>query len=454
MGNKFGNICNYDYCLNKEIKTEPDEINEEPSMLKKKKTAQFNQFKISNAIKETISSTRRLKNSDENMILLNTAKNTNTISSNRDLSFDSEFSGITINSCFTEKIEEEKEAFEEKEKDFEIKKLDNGDLNLNLVHSVKNNINKTLFNKTSIISIKKFKKMLTLPIEKEAEKEESQEESQEEDEKEEKEKNKEVENKKEDEKEIELKNEVIEYKGEVCNFIGELKQKDPLNGRGKLILNSGEILEGFFINGKLNRIGKYTDENGNIFEGYFQDGILNGKGTIIKLKLIKDKIKSKDILVEVKYFGNIKNFLKEGTGEEVCSEYTYEGDFHDDKKDGKGKIKYNKTGDMYEGEFKDDEITGYGTYIWGNKSQYTGYFKNGEMDGEGKFTWPSGSEYEGDYVNGIREGFGKFTWRDGKVFKGVFKKGKPRGKGILEYGGISYNAVYKNGNFRKVKGGF
>ena len=110
-----------------------------------------------------------------------------------------------------------------------------------------------------------------------------------------------------DEKEIELKNEIIEYEGEVCNFIGELKQKDPLNGRGKLILNSGEILEGFFINGKLNRIGKYTDENGNIFEGYFQDGILNGKGTIIKLKLIKDKIKSKDILVEVKYFGNIKN---------------------------------------------------------------------------------------------------------------------------------------------------
>jgi len=121
MGNKFENICSCDtYCLNKEIKTDPNEVNEEGSMLKKKKTAQFNQYKVSNVIKETISSTRRLKNSDENMILLNTAKNTNTISSNKDLSFNSSLSCITINSCFSENIEEEEEK--EKENKLELKK--------------------------------------------------------------------------------------------------------------------------------------------------------------------------------------------------------------------------------------------------------------------------------------------------------------------------------------------
>ena len=75
------------------------------------------------------------------------------------------------------------------------------------------------------------------------------------------------------------------------------------------------------------------------------------------------------------------------------------------------------------------------------------------MNGKGKFTWPSGSEYEGDYVNGIREGSGKFTWSNGKVFKGDFKKGKPKGKGFLEYRGNIYIAVYKNGSFKKFKGG-
>ena len=433
MGNKFGKICYCDsYCLNKEIKTEPDELNEESSMLKKKKTAQFYQYKVSNIVSETINSTRRLKTSEEN-IILNTAKNTNTISSNKELSFDDAFSCITINSILTEKIEGEEE--EEEEKDLEIKKEKDDELNLNLLKSANNNIKKNLFNKTSIISIKKFKRLLTLPVEKEVEKEESDED----------------EDEKEENKEVEMQNEVIEYRGEVCTFIGELTNKDPLIGKGKLLLNSGETLEGCFINGKLNKHGKYIDENGNIFEGYFQDGILNGKGTIIKLKLIKDKNKSKDTLEEIKYTGDIKNFLKEGYGEEICKEYIYEGNFHNDLKDGKGRIKYFQTGDLYEGEFKDDKINGQGTYIWKNKCQYTGEFKNGEMNGEGKFTWPNGSEYEGDYVKGIREGFGTFTWSNGKVFKGVFKRGKPKGKGIVEYGGIKYNAFYQNGSFKKCK---
>ena len=446
MGNKFENICNCDtYCLNNEIKTEPNEINEEGSILKKKKAAQFNQYKVSNTIKETIYSTRRLKNSDENMILLNTAKNTNTFSSNKDVSFDA-LSGITIISCFSETIkEEEKEKDKKKEKKLEIKKEDNDDLNLNLMKSVNNNFKKNLFNKTSIISIKKFKKMLTLPVEKENEKEESQWGD-------EKEESKEIESSKEDEKEIELKNEIITYQGEVCNFMGEITNRDPLNGKGKLILNSGETLEGQFINGKLNKLGKYIDENENIFEGYFQDGDLNGEGTIIKQKLFKDKNKSKDVLDKVKYIGNIKKFLKEGRGKEICKEYIYEGNFHKNMRDGKGRIEFLLTGDRYEGDFKNDKITGKGTYIWKNGCQYTGDFVNGEMNGEGKFTWPNGSEYEGEYANGIREGLGKLTWSNGKVFKGIFKKGKPKGKGILEYGGNKYNVVYKNGSFRKFKG--
>ena len=80
--------------------------------------------------------------------------------------------------------------------------------------------------------------------------------------------------------------------GEQCVFNGELSQREPLCGKGLLQLNNGAKLEGYFINGKLNKYGKYTDQNGTIFEGEFQNGVLNGKGKIIQLKQNKNKSRS------------------------------------------------------------------------------------------------------------------------------------------------------------------
>ena len=413
MGNTFGSVCNNgSYCLKKEIETEPNELTEENRTLERRRNTRFNTYQISNVISETIITKR--KSSEENMIILNTDKNT--FPSNKENSLDDDLNLNNMDSIFTEKLEEEKNE-NSTEKD-----------NIKLTNFGNPYFKKTLFNKQSVKSIKNLKKLFKSYSKK------KKDEENEEDEKEDEEEN---------------KNEIIIYRGEVCSFVGELKQKDPLNGRGILTLNSGEILEGYFIDGKLNKHGKYIDENGNIFEGNFQNGVLNGKGSIIKLK--KSRNNSMDVIDKIEYYGDIENFKKEGSGKEICQKYIYKGNFHNDMKEGKGKIKYNGSGDIYEGEFQNDKINGYGTYKWKNKSEYSGYFLDGEMNGEGIFKWPNGTQYEGNYVHGIKQGIGKFKWSSGKVFEGIFKNGKPNGNGIIEYDNTKYNALYKNGKIKKLK---
>ena len=62
------------------------------------------------------------------------------------------------------------------------------------------------------------------------------------------------------------------------------------------------------------------------------------------------------------YEGNWLNDKREGKG---IMKYNngdiYDGDWENDKKVGNGKMKY-KNGDIYEGEWKDDKKNGYGKY--------------------------------------------------------------------------------------------
>ena len=53
----------------------------------------------------------------------------------------------------------------------------------------------------------------------------------------------------------------------------------------------------------------------------------------------------------------------------------YEGEFKNDKRNGKGILKV-ADGDYYEGEFKDDKKDGIGIIKWANGNQYEGEFKD------------------------------------------------------------------------------
>ena len=225
---------------------------------------------------------------------------------------------------------------------------------------------------------------------------------------------------------------------EECLSKNELNDKNDKN-------NLNQNLDGF---------GKYIDENGNYYEGYFNNGELNGEGKIIKIKENnndKSINSTKKIINKVTYMGSINNFKKEGFGKETCYEYIYEGNFHNDMKNGKGKINFVNNGDYYEGIFTNDKISGYGKYIWNNKHQYIGDFIDGEMNGKGKYIWPDGSEYDGEYVNNKREGKGKFNLSNGVIFEGIFHNGKPKGKGKMLYNGSSVNSEFKDGHLKVAK---
>ena len=250
----------------------------------------------------------------------------------------------------------------------------------------------------------------------------------------------------------------IEFEGEKCIFNGVLDDKINICGKGKINLKDGRTYEGTFVDGKLEGEGTYINNKGDIYIGGFIGGKLNGKGKIIQKRENINKsnggneqenINNKDNNDDnnLVYEGEIKDFKREGHGVEKCPEYVYEGNFHDDMKNGQGSIKYLKLGRKYEGEFKNNEITGYGYLIYENKQTYKGNLVDGKKEGKGKYIWPDGSEYKGEYKNDIREGEGSLKWANGLIFKGKFHNGRPEGKGKLYSKNSIKDVEYRKGKF-------
>jgi hypothetical protein len=53
--------------------------------------------------------------------------------------------------------------------------------------------------------------------------------------------------------------------------------------------------------------------------------------------------------------------------------------------------------DRYEGEWVEDKMEGKGKYQYANGCEYEGNFINGERHGKGTYRWPSGTYYQGKY---------------------------------------------------------
>ena len=225
---------------------------------------------------------------------------------------------------------------------------------------------------------------------------------------------------------------ILKYENIDSFYIGEVNINNDLNGRGILMNKLGCKYEGTFEKNNFTGIGKLIDEDGNYYEGYFKNKKIDGRGV-------------KKTLNGITYIGDFILGKKEGRGKEETSELIYEGEFKNDKKNGKGRLFYKNLKDTYEGAFIDDCITGIGNYEWANGEIYSGNFLNGKMQGRGIYKWPDGGKYEGDYINNIKEGIGKFTWASGKCFEGPFKNGKPNGAGILTSKNKKFRVFFNDG---------
>ena len=154
-------------------------------------------------------------------------------------------------------------------------------------------------------------------------------------------------------------------------------------------------------------------------------------------------------LVTIKYYsGNFKNGKKEGKGKFICTgQYTYEGQWKNDRLNGRGILKVWGTDEVFDGYFKDD-LKIKGTWTISKKEKFIGKFKNNLPHGKGKL-FEENNIYTGDFYNGEKHGHGVSVLREkkGKIFyKGQWKNNKITGKGFFDFGdGGNYKGSFLNG---------
>ena len=185
---------------------------------------------------------------------------------------------------------------------------------------------------------------------------------------------------------IKIYNENAQDINQIQIYEGDLNIRGQRQGFGKLITQYYE-LKGIWKNDKLNGWGRQSRCNGDVLEGRFENGLLNGKGFFL------DKHKNK-------YIGEFIDMKKWGIGKLITNKINYEGEFVNDKIDGKGRIKFLKSGIEYEGTFVNDNIEGYGKFKWINGDVYEGEVKNNKMNGNGIYHYKNGKVFKGLFENG------------------------------------------------------
>ena len=88
-------------------------------------------------------------------------------------------------------------------------------------------------------------------------------------------------------------------------------------------------------------------------------------------------------------------------------------------------------GDWYEGDFKNDKFDGKGIYYFKNGERYEGDCRNGKKEGKGIFYFKSGNRYEGDFKNDKREGNGVMYYQNGDREMGNYKNDKKVGMHVI-----------------------
>ena len=188
----------------------------------------------------------------------------------------------------------------------------------------------------------------------------------------------------------------------ICSFSllsygQECKSGDCENGKGVKVYNDGDIIfNGVFKNGDwVNGRAEYK-KSGTILEGTFLEKKLNGKNCTIKDKNTTQK----------GYFKN--NNLVEGEETIIKDGVTQyqKGKFNENfQLNGEGirKITYNKGEQIFKGFFVDGELNDKEGYIkYDNGSEYHGEVKNSLPNGKGKKIHPNKEAFEeGIYIDGI-----------------------------------------------------
>ena len=124
------------------------------------------------------------------------------------------------------------------------------------------------------------------------------------------------------------------------------------------------------------------------------------------------------------------------TGPNDTDRQVYEGEFFLGKRQGFGFLQFSSSKQGWSEGWR-------GAGAGAGSMWYQGDFGDDKPEGKGKFMWPNGGWYEGGFSNGVRTGQGVREWAEGGRFEGNFLNGVPDGHGCLRLGGAAGRDVYE-----------
>jgi S1-C subfamily serine protease/antitoxin component YwqK of YwqJK toxin-antitoxin module len=126
--------------------------------------------------------------------------------------------------------------------------------------------------------------------------------------------------------------------------------------------------------------------------------------------------------------------------------FKWEGACLNGKANGTGKMMKYKNGELestYEGEYKNGIREGKGKFKHNSGTVLECSFKNGQAIGFGKYDLADGNYYQGEIVNYRQHGYGVLTYGNGSKFEGFFVSDYPyTGKHTSFNGAVSYIEKY------------
>ena len=266
------------------------------------------------------------------------------------------------------------------------------------------------------------------------------------------------------------------WNGKMKEYEHEIEtEKEYVNG--KIVKNdeygSREKLKNKDINSlkekeEVKVIKEFFEESDKIrFEGEYLNnekwnGIMHNKDDNINIEIKNGNWSLNDSALKFKYLGEDKYIIQDKNGK--TKEYyngllSYEGEYLNDKRNGKGKEYDYKRKILFEGEYingerwngKIKELIKYNS----NEMEFEGEYINGEKIGKVKkyYTNYSGRnlEYEGGFKNDKKNGYGKEYYEEYQeeeklIYEGEFLDDKRNGKGKEYYKGqLRFEGEYLNG---------